>query len=66
MNDRKLSSTIEPLLYLGMIAFALFYNILYVLQDEFNPGPARAWCARATYPPDCETEEECIRGGAEY
>eukprot|EP00979_Chaetoceros_neogracilis_P012910 scaffold3559_cov284-Chaetoceros_neogracile.AAC.8 len=63
MKDRKFSSRIEPLLYLGMIAFALFYNIRYVLQDEFNPGPARAWCARATYPPDCETEEECIRGG---
>jgi len=63
MKDRKFSSTIEPLLYLGMIAFALFYNILYVLQDEFNPGHARAWCARAIYPPDCETEEECIRGG---
>jgi hypothetical protein len=63
MKDRKFSSRIEPLLYLGMIAFALFYNIRYVLQDEFNLGPARAWCARATYPHNCEIEEECIRGG---
>jgi len=63
MNDRKFSSRIEPFFYLVMIVAALYINLQDLLQGYINPSPARAWCARSTYPHDCEREEDCIRGG---
>jgi len=64
MKDKKFSKTLEPLFYLIIITLNVQDNVKRVVNGEFNPSPARAWCAKSTYPYDCEKEEDCIRGGS--